>query len=535
MRHPGDSTAGRSASRPRDPASGQTSGRRGRSAGSPPPARRPAGGRPADGSSGAGPDGDQSVFVPGYRSERPGAPAGRGAGPSAPVTAWSAPVAGRRGWPGPDPGLPAGPGQPPPLYPPGQFAAWNRPDGRVAVADPDSAWPAAPGSDWSQDRPWPAEDALAVSEPSADVTATGTWRTFSDGPDDGTWSGPRGGAGAQVPAQAPPPAGELARDGLDAAAVAGGWRRHGTGPGRGRRDDSRATERIRRHDPRGQHRADDRRRRRRVGGRPPSLERKGSSHKNSPPRGPATKGATARGKKKGRSSVVLAVSAVVVLAVAAAAFLLYTASHQNSPSVAAPTSPKATRHQTASASPSPTPTDHILSRTADPLPLSVIQLFPVRFTGGGRSFARTATRTQKNCPAAIVGSRLQAAVKAAKCSQVIRASYVAAAIKVMGTIGVLNLSTSQQAAKAGHAVGGVRTSSPCSRAARGSPAGWAGAPGSWRPTVKGHYLILMWAQFTTHHRPRKATQKTRLENFMKNLFEQTANVSLTRRMVDGTP
>jgi hypothetical protein len=177
---------------------------------------------------------------------------------------------------------------------------------------------------------------------------------------------------------------------------------------------------------------------------------------------------------------VLAVSAVVVLAVAAAAFLLYTASHQNTPSVAAPTSPKATRHQSTSPSPSPTPTDRILSRTADPLPVSVAQLFPVRFTSGGRSFARTVAKTQKNCPAAIVGGRLKAAVKAAKCSQVIRASYVSIAIKVMGTIGVLNLGTSQQAAKAGHAVG-ASDFIALLKGHRGSPAGWAGAPGSWRP------------------------------------------------------
>ena len=472
--------------------------------------------------------------MPGYRSERPGAPAGRGAGPSAPVTAWSAPSLGDAAGRGPIRGFPPAPGQPPPLYPPGQFAAWNRPDGRVAVADPDSAWPAAPGSDWSQDRPWPAEDALAVSEPSADVTATGTWRTFSDGPDDGTWSGPRGGAGAQVPAQAPPPAGELARDGLDAAAVAAG-RPSGAGPARAGGgattvvppNGSGAMTTAASTGPAPASAATGRR-------AAPSLERKGSSHKNSPPRGPATKGATARGKKKGRSSVVLAVSAVVVLAVAAAAFLLYTASHQNSPSVAAPTSPKATRHQTASASPSPTPTDHILSRTADPLPLSVIQLFPVRFTGGGRLFARTATRTQKNCPAAIVGSRLQAAVKSAKCSQVIRASYVAAAIRVMGTIGVLNLSTSQKAEKAGHAVG-ASDFIALLKGRKGVTRGLGRGTGIVEADVKGHYLILMWAQFTTHHRPRKATQKTRLENFMKDLFEQTANVTLTRRMVDGTP
>ena len=341
-----------------------------------PPGGRPAGG-PRTGRPRVGPDGDQSVFVPGYRSERPGGPAGRGAGPSAPVTAWPGPSLGDAAGRGPIRGFPPAPGQPPPLYPPGQFAAWNRPDGRVAVADPDSAWPAAPGSDWSQDRPWPADDALAVSEPSADVTATGTWRTFSDAPGRRHLEPVRAaGRRLRCPRRLRRQRASWPGTGWTRRPWPAAGRRHGTGPGRGRRDDGRATERIRRHDHRGQRRAGTGIGRDGSAGDRPVWSRKGSSRKNSPPRGPATKGASARGKKKGRSSVVLAVSAVVVLAVAAAAFLLYTASHRNSPSVAAPTSPKATRHQTASASPSPTPTDHILSRTADPLPLSVVAAVP---------------------------------------------------------------------------------------------------------------------------------------------------------------
>ena len=460
--------------------------------------------------------------MPGYRSQRQdpqGGPAGRGAGSATPGSGWSGPARGDAAGRGPIRGFPPAPGQPPPLYPPGQFAAWNRPDAGVAVADPDSAWPATPGSDWGQDRPWPSDEALAVSEPSADATTTGTWRAYAETPD-GAW-GPAAGPAA-------------ATNGLDPAAAGGGWPSGaGTGPGTGpgRVADGATTVMP----PGGSGTAPTLA----GAGRAPGSAGPGSrTGRSSPPRGPAAKGVTAkggpaRGKRKGRSSVVLAVSAVVVLAVAAAAFLLYTASH-NSPSVALPTTtPKAT-HPTASASPTPTPTDHILSRTADPLPLSISQLFPVNFTSGGRVFARTITKTQKNCPAAIVGTRLQTAVKAAKCSQVIRASYVAATIKVMGTIGVLNLSTSQKAAKAGHAVGRSDFIALL-KGHKGVTRGLGRGTGIVEADVKGHYLILMWAQFTTHHTPRKATQKTRLENFMKALFEQTANVSLTRRMVDGTP
>ena len=231
MRHPGDSTAGRSASRPRDPASGQTSGRRGRAAGSPPPARGPrAGGprtaRPAPGRTATSQSSCRATAASGRAARRAAGPAG-GTG-----RRMAGPGAGRRVGPGSDPGGSR--------RPRGSRRRCTRPassrPGTVRTAR--SRWP-------TRTRPGPrrrpatgarngyglADDALAVSEPSADVTATGTWRTYSDAPGDGTWGQPRGGVAAQVPQQAPPPAGELARDGLDAAAVAGSWP-PGTGPGR---------------------------------------------------------------------------------------------------------------------------------------------------------------------------------------------------------------------------------------------------------------------------------------------------------------
>src|SRR5580700_6195833 len=62
--------------------------------------------------------GEASVFVPGYDSPRkPGRETGDPADPP-----WRGSAAGK----GPVRGYPPLPGQPPPMYPPGQFAAWNR-------------------------------------------------------------------------------------------------------------------------------------------------------------------------------------------------------------------------------------------------------------------------------------------------------------------------------------------------------------------------------------------------------------------------
>jgi len=78
---------------------------------------------------------DSSVFVPGYDSRRDSGPqrrtAERGDQPPPP---WYGSAAGGAAGKGPVRGYPPSPGQPPPMYPPGQFASWNRSQaGRPAV------------------------------------------------------------------------------------------------------------------------------------------------------------------------------------------------------------------------------------------------------------------------------------------------------------------------------------------------------------------------------------------------------------------
>jgi hypothetical protein len=231
----------------------------------------------------------------------------------------------------------------------------------------------------------------------------------------------------------------------------------------------------------------------------------------------------------------MAVSAVLVLALAAVTFLVFVARHHGTPSAGSPTSkPKAS--SSASASPTPTlgPYGHIASRAADAAPLTVTQLYPRTFAAAGHPYIRTASRHGKSCAGALVGTKLQAAVKAAKCSQVVRASYASVGIHVMGTIGVLNLGTAPRAARAGRAAGAADFIAQV-KGRRGPTRFLGRGPGIEEAVAKGHYLILMWSQFTGRHRPRTAAQRKRLESFMTTMFMHTANVSLTNRMVDGTP
>jgi len=197
MRNPGDRSA--------DRMPGRRKGAGGRSAVSGPPAG--ADGQPAPAGS--------SLFVPGYAGDRP--PTGDTGRQAAVRTSggWRGAMAGTAAK-GPVRGFPPAPGQPPPIYPPGQFSAWNRAarpaadglldggqaaGGRVAPdycepASYDSAapWPPEPGyADPGYDGPGygaagygepgygnpgygdPGYSVLAVSDPTADVTATQSW------------------------------------------------------------------------------------------------------------------------------------------------------------------------------------------------------------------------------------------------------------------------------------------------------------------------------------------------------------------------
>jgi hypothetical protein len=410
----------------------------------------------------------------------------------------------------------------------------------------------------------PGYSALAVSDPAADVTSTQTWQVISeDGP--GTWTSPRRAAADPVTAAADPvtaaadpvtaaadAAGAAAEAAGAAAASAGvaapaavpppGWpetppdwpEADPDGPGMaGRADDM----------PDG-HSSHSRAGGGRSGSRAPGSRGSGR-HGSEPPggpegRAPGSRVASRAGSRSGRSartgrpvSAVLAVCAVVVVAIAAGAFLLHAAEHQSTP----PTADRsAAAPGTAAASPSPTlgQFGHIASRAADPLPLTVAQLFPDTFTTGGVAFSRTTSEPKGTCASAVIGTALQAAVPAKICSQVVRASYLATAERAMGTVGVLNLSTAATAAHAGHAADTGDFISQLKGPSGPTRALGQGA-GLEEAATKGHYLILIWAQFINSASPKSPAQQAQLKTFMTQLFDETANVSLSNRMVSGTP
>ena len=179
---------------------------------------------------------------------------------------------------------------------------------------------------------------------------------------------------------------------------------------------------------------------------------------------------------------------------------------------------------------------HIQLRTDDPAPLTLNELFPPQFLNetDHNSFTRVADKLDKTCANAVIGADLASALQSGKCTQVLRASYVSGDNKIMGTVGVVNLGTTNQAHYAGKVVGANDFIAPLS-----STTGIASKLGKGTGVVeaqfKGHYLILTWAEFTNGSTPKTAADSQQLEQFETDLVAGTANISLSQRMVNGAP
>jgi hypothetical protein len=223
--------------------------------------------------------------------------------------------------------------------------------------------------------------------------------------------------------------------------------------------------------------------------------------------------------------------APVVIVILIVVVYVYLSSRPVAPMVhAGPSQP------TASASPAPTlgPWKNIEAQAADPLPLSLGELYPPRFSAGSSSGVRTRNKAVTDCTRAVIGSGLQKAVRKAGCTQVLRASYLSTNRKMMATIGVLNLVDVAAAERVGKVSGPTQFVRQLP-AAHGPTHKLSSGTGLELAEVKGHYLILIWAEFANGNAPSGKRQRAQLAAFSADLFTGTANVSLTSRMVTGKP
>ena len=177
---------------------------------------------------------------------------------------------------------------------------------------------------------------------------------------------------------------------------------------------------------------------------------------------------------------------------------------------------------------------HIGSRSQDPSQLTLAGLFPPQFELDGSSYLRTAAAVSKDCTQAVFGANLQAALQSGHCTQVLRASYISGNGTMMGTVGVANLIGSNAASKAGQTTGTQEIIAPLA-AQKGPTSKLGNGTGVVQAEIKGHYLILMWAEFTSLKSPSTSAQRQQLEQFAASLVTGSANINLSTRMLTGKP
>ncbi len=261
----------------------------------------------------------------------------------------------------------------------------------------------------------------------------------------------------------------------------------------------------------------------------PSAPRSAANRDAPPPR----RRRGGRPKRRRRALAWLAAAAVIVAGGGVAGYkFLY------EPRVNAPVSPSLRLPTNVPASPGFDKAlgkwQHIGTRAEDPEPLTIAALFPPQFELGGKSYVRTAAILTKNCSLAVYGADLQAALQSGHCSQVLRASYISGGGTMMGTIGVINLISIAAANKAGQVSGPQEIIAPLA-GKKGATSKLSNGKGLVQAVVKGHYLILMWAEFTSLKPPSGSAQRHALEQFASNLITGSANINLSTRMLTGRP
>ena len=178
---------------------------------------------------------------------------------------------------------------------------------------------------------------------------------------------------------------------------------------------------------------------------------------------------------------------------------------------------------------------HIELRSDDPMPVTLAELFPRQvLSATGQASLALAWRLDTTCSNAITGQALISAAESGNCTQVLRATYVSADDQIMGTIGVVNLATTNEAENAEKLTGSNDYVTPLSTST-GITSKLGTGTGVVAAEVKGHYLIVTWAEFATTQAPTTTAETQQLNQFETDLMAGTANIDLSQRMLTGKP
>ncbi|MET8047963.1 hypothetical protein ABZU75_10190 [Streptosporangium sp. NPDC005286] len=175
------------------------------------------------------------------------------------------------------------------------------------------------------------------------------------------------------------------------------------------------------------------------------------------------------------------------------------------------------------------------SRATDPYALTLNEVFKHRKVRiGKQNYLMTTRRTDRKCGEAVVGDKLKKALTAAKCTQLLRASFRDASGKIIGTVGVANLKTSAGATKVVSASSGkereeyIKPLPGKDKVTKLLGTGEAFV-GEWR---HGHYVVMVWFQYKDGHLPKKNEVK-QLNQSAFGAADATVTPALESRSLTG--
>ncbi|MFD1931346.1 hypothetical protein ACFSKW_07660 [Nonomuraea mangrovi] len=176
------------------------------------------------------------------------------------------------------------------------------------------------------------------------------------------------------------------------------------------------------------------------------------------------------------------------------------------------------------------------ARETDPDALTQKELFPKKkFTVSGRSYEVTTLKTDKKCGDAAEGDKLDKALKSAKCTQLIRATFKDKSGKVIGTVGVANLVDGKGAAKVAASVRAKGESKLFVKPLAGKDdiTKFIGAgEASVHVATHGHYAVMLYVQFKDGHKPDKKDAK-QLSQASVDVTKATVYPALDSRSLSG--
>ncbi|MFI6320789.1 hypothetical protein ACIBG8_24845 [Nonomuraea sp. NPDC050556] len=172
------------------------------------------------------------------------------------------------------------------------------------------------------------------------------------------------------------------------------------------------------------------------------------------------------------------------------------------------------------------------SRTTDPEALTVKEVFgKEKFTVDGRTYTLTTSRKDKKCDDGTIGGKLHKALKAGKCTQLLRASFRDTKGDILGTVAVANLKDTKTAAKVASSASDGNYVKPLPGKDKMTKylGSGSGAAHIWS---QGHYAVLVWFQFKDGKKPDKKSGK-QLSQAADDVTKQTAFPALDLRVQSG--